>query len=418
MSLYDLGRPTGAMGGRSVSESERRSNRDSDLNDTMKRSKFMDYLMDAELRSEARKVGIARAKQTQEVIPHETPQKIEEAKLATQEAKANQTLVEPQRKEALRKLHSAMTTAQYDNVTRSYISLQENIRSGRMAPEDAYSQARAEIVKASSNPEATEQWLQGQGIDSEYTENALNSLMAMSNYGLHDAKQTRAEHLLMLQEELRLKLARQKAKEEGSKKAANVKYEPPSAAYLKNLEKVVSQSVTFYDDLNGSYDDESSSKGALVKQLGDWSFRARQNNILGDTGVVPEDLQFMGYRVINAFPDRLLIDNLGTNNSFDTLEAESLLNSSLLMMSAYRNSLATPEGAPLVSEVWKRYGPSIIQRMRDSQQTVEDQRVADSVERLKARQAQSDLEAQQRAEQEINNPKTSGQPPKRRPGLL
>ena len=295
MSIFDLGRPTGAMGGAVDSQAQERTNRDSDLAHADTKAKFLDYMADAELRSEARKTGIARAKQVQTTIPGETDKILAQDELATETARESKPNVPLRAKEERRQMHKALTEDQYNNVTRAYGSMQEALSAGRPA-EDVYAQTRAEIVRVSPDPEAASQWLDGQGITEEYSTDAINALSGLANYGLHDAKTTRAEHLLEVE------YANRKAVELAKSKALDYTVKPLGEEDLRVSGAMISKGIKNFDQLEGGQDEKGNytgAKGAAVASIAKWATAASQRNKAGDNRLTPSDYEMIAIDMFN-----------------------------------------------------------------------------------------------------------------------
>lgn len=379
MSIFDLGRPTGAMAGAVGSEDQRRSDRDSDLAHADTKAKFLDYMADAELRSEARKAGIAKAKQAQTTIPGETEKIVAQDELATETAIQSKPNVPLRAKEERRQMHKAMTEDQYNNVTRAYGSMQEALSAGR-PPEDVYAQTRAEILRASPNPQAAEEWLNGQGISEEYSIDGINALSGLANYGLHDAKTTRAEHLLEVEYANKKQMELAKART-----ATDFTVKPLDQEDLRVSGALISKGIKDFDQLEGGIDDKGNytgAKGAAVAAIAKWATAASQRNKAGDNRLTPSDYEMIAIDMFNM-SDGVTSDGGWMGIAGDKFEAGDFwinANSAINILELRR--AGEPGGGVNIPtyELWKKHHRSIVAALAqaDSENRVANSTVPDA----------------------------------------
>ena len=358
MSIFDLGRPTGAMGGAVKAQEQERTNRDSDFAHTKKKAEFLEYMADAELRGEARKVGIAKAKQSQEIIPGETDKILAQDELATEQAVQAKPNVAPKAAAERRVLHESMTAAQYDSVTRAYGAMGEALEAG--APADqVYAQTRSELIRSSDNPEGMTKWLQSQGITEEYSTDAINSLSGLANYGLHDAKTTRAEHLLEVE------YGNKKALELAKGKATDFTVKPLSQEDLRVSGSLISKGVKNFDQLSGGVDDDGNwtgDKGAAVAAIAKWATAASQRNKAGDNRLTPSDYEMIAIDMFNM-SEGITSEGDWMGIKGDKFEAGDFwinANSAINILELRR--AAEPNGGVNIPtyELWKKHHRSIV----------------------------------------------------------
>jgi hypothetical protein len=346
-NLFDIGRPTGAVGGIAAQEEQGRTNRDSDQAFRREKTEFMDYLLDADKRAEERKAAIATAKATQKTADPVAEAAVANAQLsksrdeeaiqdvtAEQNLKRKQTevdqlraeaqvkLVEPQLRQALQKIHYDMSDSQYDQATRAYSGFTEMMQTG-MPAEEVYQIQRsqlARILSEGASPEAAEEWLNSNGITADFTDESFRRFAATASFGLHNAPQMRAEHTLEVEYDLRRNIEIIKGQQT---KNSNLDVSPFTPNEIQSIGDFVGARITDWDSISGSKDKDTGkytdNKEKIVAAIASWSHRARYPNKDGDYRTVPVDLQVIATDVINYGKQFIM----GSGNWGDKFDGEA-----------------------------------------------------------------------------------------------
>jgi hypothetical protein len=369
MSIFGQGKPSGALGGASYSENEVRQQRDSDLSYRTKKAEFMDYLMDSELRQSARELGTAVNESKKRVIPSTEENAIIQNKQKTQAAKYSMERAPDEHRQALQKIHTAMTEEQYNNVSRAYLAFQDGIAAGKPA-QAIYGQTRAEIIRASGDPAATDAWLNKRGITKDYTTDGVNALAGMAHYGLTDAVTTRAAYLQ--DREWQYKLEQEKIKASAAGKPIDRSFSPPTPDEIKATGDVLAKDVKYFDDLDGGKDDKGNyvgSQGALVSSVTKWAARANADLIVGDTKAFPTDYEMIASDILNYSREQVATGGSlwGWGNGGQDFNPGAFYTTATEAMNMLeidrRVALAGGKDMPL-SVLWKARGPGIMQQLR------------------------------------------------------
>lgn len=370
-TLFGQGKPSGALGGVSYAETERRTNRDSDLAHQTKKAEFMDYLMDAELRQTARDLGTAVNKSKQRMIP--SAEKADIAENQAREAAAQTALaVEPdKRRQQLQQIHTAMTDQQYNDVSRAYLAFQDGIRAGAPANK-IYDQTRAEIIRASRDKVAANEWLTAQGIGQEYSPEGVNALAGLAHYGVTDSATARSAYLT--EREWQFKLEQERIKAAAAGKPTDRSFKPPTPDQIKATGDILAKDVKYFDDLEGGMDDKGNytgSKGALVTTVAKWANRANADLIVGDTKAFPTDYEMVASDILNFSRQQVssgggLWGWISGGKDFNPGAFYVTATEAMNMLEVERRVLAASGKDIPVASLWKLKGPQIMQQMRDS----------------------------------------------------
>lgn len=387
MSLYDRGSATGFLGGMRQAEDAALNREEKQVDIRSKQAEFFDYMDAAEERSVARQTAIAEDRARQEILPSETELTIgtNEAgtellpsatsaqkssnELARQTAEANKTLVDPKRRQALQQIHTQMSDQQFDDVTRAYKTVQEGMAAGR-DPAELYDMARRAIISAGSDPQATQAWLNENGIGDNFDKNAFNALTALSTFGLHDAATTRQEHLLDVEWAARVQVARQNA----SGKPTDTRIKRATTDEKMALGNTLSTYVPAFDGLQGTLDTEAKmwtgDKGAAVEAVSSVGKVATVKQILGDPNITDVEVEWIAADMMNFMANDITKDGIlwGFRSGGDDFDSAKYIHSAttgLALLETMR-TLPQSEGQPIMA-VWRKYQNAIMQQIKNAQ---------------------------------------------------
>ncbi len=391
-SLFDIGRPTGAFAGQEYSQERQRRHRTEDLSYAKDKAEFMDYLKDAELRTTARAAGIAQNKAITQTAPVIAEKQVAEAELATQTAEAQKTLVDARTKQQRQKIFQDMSDAQYDQVARAMYSYQDNVARG-MDRGAAYTQARNELIRTHGDPKEAARMLDSAGMTEQPSDQGVQAMLGLANYATVDAKTTRSRYLL--DREWMFKLAEARASA-AAKDPKSVKFDPPSEKYIDNFQVLLQKSVPAYDSMN------EESQRAMAVDVANWSYRARQDNVLGDAGTTPEDLQYIATNMFRSFPDLIATEdsiNPFAGKEYNSVNARRLMNSALQYTNAARNATGRPDQVDMAL-AWDQYKDRIILRVQANEAAIKDARIAEDYQKAQAQKKALEAQQQQRVQQQ------------------
>lgn len=404
--IFGVDRPTGAQGGVVRAERDRREFRDSDLTYRTKQAEFFDYLDAAESRKEARATSIAQNRSLRRRLPSDEERFIETAKTETEQTLADRSLVDTEtltrKKEEETKqqqqdnqlqreknastlidmehninrqrAHQAMTDMQYDVVNRAYHLFDEGIQAGHK-PEVLYASAYEMIMSASADQEATKQWLRDQGITDTPDEKSINAMAKLASWGVHDSATTRAEHLLEIEWDFKIKQQLAKASGEDP---ADLQYKPPTEGEITSLGFQMQGALEAFSGLQGAYDDDNNrytgQKRVASETVGHWAAQAKMDQIQG-ARIAPAHLEQMAVDILkfgqqDMFEDGLMWGWSNGGDDFDGAAFKTQADAALSMMQNYirGNPNFTPQTLDFAQE-WKANKMRIMTSLRNSQKS-------------------------------------------------
>lgn len=396
-SLFDIGRPTGAMAGNEYAESTRRTRRDSDLTFKTKQAEFFDYIDGIEDRQQARKTNIAVNKATEEVLPSKTTKLIEENKTGTKQTQSNRRLIPANEAEHIQNQHVKMTKERYDNVARQYSAFQEAQRTGGDVA-TSYKRARQMLIDGDPNPARAEAYFNKLGMTAEATPQALQAMEQVATLGMHDAVTTRKEHLLHVEMGYRAAIAQSKARQ--GKDVSNAL----NKDYLELLGEHASSRVKGFDDLEGEFDAErgvwTKDKGAMIQATAKVAQNATALQILSDTNTTPQMVEEMGFDLVSAFNsefiDRDISSTLGmSSDDFNSATFSDMMYDAYAQVEARRRS--SPDPDKTFFQVWQENKATIIdQYKQDAKDVINEKKRATQAQREASKKEREKKERQER----------------------
>ena len=401
MSIFDEGRATGALGGGVAAETDRRTFRDSDLAYKQKNAEFMNYMMDAELRSEVRKTGKMQAQAIRSRLPSETAASISGNQLdqkqnnsdlglvddnASTTRSSNQTtrssnsltqaqnastkklLPDAERQMAMQ-MHANMQEMEYNKATRTYGAMKEALAQQGADPEQIYNQHRNQLIQDAFDPDQMAADLEKAGAGQTYTEKSLNALIGVANIAIHDAKLVREEHMLEAEWGHRRALEIAKAR-------AGTEYDP-SLVKKEEIEQtgaILSKSVEMFDKLDGKLNEDkttySGSKGALVNWTTAWS-RAQMRDKKNNPYVTATDYQKMATDMLNFMGKQSTSETYWGygGDKFLPSTFETGMNTAVNMMEGMKYGIEGGDQMPY-DELWSVTRMSIMLSLSDTDQRI------------------------------------------------
>lgn len=359
MSIFDTGRPTGALGGSAYAEKEQRDFRDSDLNYDQKKAEHEDYKDSEEWRKDNRATDIVRNREERRELPHTTDATIAESQYRVKEIAAQTTLIEPRRRLAYKQIHESMNEMQYDSVARSYAFFQDGLRR-KENPQELYKLARQEFVKASGDPREAEKWLNMHGMTPEYTDEAGNAFMSLANYGMNNASHTRAKDLLNREYALRAREATVAAR--GGKREEVIKVTKDDVDVLgKQFE-----AHEWFRKLEGDFDEKegwTKDKGAFLTNVAKLARAKDANPLDGDQNVNYPYYEQVAGEVMDLIHQTATVEGWFTDD-FNPRTYLPALNHAYALLDIERQK-SYNQGQTVI-DVWRSSGPQIKMALLDT----------------------------------------------------
>lgn len=261
-------------------------------------------------------------------------QQEEEAKLAEQNAVAQQTLVKKQLKITNHKLDEYFTDVRREmrdedvaEIASSYATIREAVINEEMTPEEGYQHSyNIAIQTHPRGPQYAYNMLQDNGITPAYSEEAMTNMQLLAGKYTHDQQTMQAEHLNLQKWQMEMAIEKIKASSATGSRA-NYYTAPLTAQYRQALGVKLSGVINSetWRGLEGKQDDKtqewSGAKGQLVNSIADISRTAAAGQRAGEDPTTQEELQTIMAQAFNLAPDLWVIEEgqtgVGINNPLD-----------------------------------------------------------------------------------------------------
>ena len=331
MSIFDIGRTTGAVGGidYSIDKGIKRTganldNQEKSISVNQKHAEFLDYLDAREARVLARKAGMATDQSTIDTTPSKTASDIAtnqqvvdttpsdtDAKIAgnvqkAQQAKSDTSQIKAQEEAENIALQGAVIGAVSDKTVGASASFLEAIASGQPV-EAAYRTAYDTMMSTSPAPEKLAALMKASGVSAEFSVQSAQNLIQFAKAMYHDKSLTGQEHLMVQEYEYKLKIAIAGA-------SADTMLTDPITANMVGDQLVAD---AFFRDLEGEWDPEQKKytemKGAVAASI---SFKANEaRGIFQRPGfpIPPETIGGIMMQIATTMPGLFTIDELSKN---------------------------------------------------------------------------------------------------------
>lgn len=347
MSIYGQGKPSGALGGYAYGRQERLDQKEQKVDiagkeqaQSITQSEFFDWLDAAEARRELRKTSIAENKSRREVLPTETERTIEENVTQTKQTQSDRLEIDARREANLEALHTSMTEAQFDQVSRIYGAMSHELQQEGADPKAIYESYRQQFVNSARVPAEASKFLLSQGVPEQYSEEAMESFQRIANYGMHNAATVRQEHLMLTEWAQKIRLGQIEA---AAKKATDVTYDPASADYKIGLGKLY-MNHEWFQDMEGTLDADSGftgDKGTFIELMTRMSRQVIPQMIGGDGDVNPAMVEMMGSEMMSMAHADYKTDNgtlwFGWRHGGDNFDSETMYNDMHTAMAVINN---------------------------------------------------------------------------------
>ncbi len=311
MSLYDIGRPTGAAGGGEYAKQKALDQREQTVRTDKSEAEFYDYLQATEQREKERERKIAQDASLMKQLPTK-----EEENIAASTLNAEKHRLELERLPAEHKAKIVATQRKIgqdgmDDISRAYETVQNAVASG-MSKDQAYRNGYKAIVASAANPKLAKKTLANLGITEQVSEEAFDTMQYFALYGVLNPATARTSYLKRQELELQLKVEQQKA----AAKAAgtsdkDVSYPGAKKEDLEFLGQIMSDTVGIFPGLLGEFNEETGKwtgqKAQLIQAISRVSRQAIQFQKMGQT-IAPLELELMIADTINAMPEAFLTD--------------------------------------------------------------------------------------------------------------
>jgi len=401
-SLFDIGRPTGAMAGSEAATDVRRQRavedqalerakldyrgaelgqKGQEQTQTIQQAKYEDWLRGEELRRESRAAGIEQAKAVQATEETVGRAVVERAKTEIEQEKLNRQKQQLTFQTEVDMLHQGMDDRRYDQVTRAYQFFLDGVKAGH-PPEELYKLAYKELL-GGADPVKNARWLESRGLTAQPTPEAINTMAGLSSYGMLNPRTTREAYLLDREWALRKAVAQAKARATGT----DMRYDLPSNDEIKHIGNMLSGSITKFDEFEGGVDDAGNytgERGKIVSTIANWSALGQMNNLVGDVNVTPIDYQRIGSDIVNYAKEDISEEGwfFGTNNTGDSFNGSAFMNTAdtamgILDTMRARKAAETGVDTP-VYQLWKEHGQQIMGLIKQSNQRLGEENLTAS----------------------------------------